>query len=206
MAGQSADAAHEPATARGQRTRQKVLDAAEEVFGTSGYEAASIVDITRAAGIAQGTFYLYFPSKKAVFTELVGELGTKLRRTLAAAVDGVDDRLEVERAGLHAFLGFVREHRNLYRIIRQAEFVDEALYRDYYTKLAEGYRQGLAKAMSRQQIRKLDPEAVAYALMGIFDFLGMRWALWENELPPRRVLDDVFSLIRNGLGITNPRR
>jgi AcrR family transcriptional regulator len=206
MASQSADAAHEPATARGQRTRQKVLDAAEEVFGTRGYEAASIVDITRAAGIAQGTFYLYFPSKKAVFAELVGELGAKLRRTLAASVVGLDDRLAVERAGLHAFLDFVREHRNLYRIIRQAEFVDEALYRDYYSKLAEGYRQGLAKAMTRRQIRKLDPEAVAYALMGMFDFLGMRWVLWENKLPPQRVLDDVFSLIRSGLGITDNDR
>lgn len=206
MASQSADAAHEPATARGQRTRQRVLDAAEEVFGTRGYEAASIVDITRTAGIAQGTFYLYFPSKKAVFAELVAELGAKLRRTLAAAIAGLDDRLSIERAGLHAFLGFVREHRNLYRIIRQAEFVDEALYRDYYSKLADGYRQGLAKAMSRREIRKLDPEAVAYALMGMFDFLGMRWVLWEDKLPPQRVLDDVFSLIRNGLGTTTDGR
>lgn len=206
MASSSADATHEPATARGQRTRQRVLDAAEEVFGTRGYEAASIVDITRTAGIAQGTFYLYFPSKKAVFAELVGELGAKLRRTLAAAVTGLDDRLSVERAGLHAFLGFVREHRNLYRIIRQAEFVDEALYRDYYSKLADGYRQGLAKAMTRKEIRKLDPEAVAYVLMGMFDFLGMRWVLWEDKLPPQRVLDDVFSLIQNGLGLTHEGR
>ena len=192
---------HEPATARGQRTRQKVLDAAEEVFGTRGYEAASIVDITRAAGIAQGTFYLYFPSKKAVFAELVGELGAKLRRTLAAAVVDLEDRLTVERAGLHAFLGFVREHRNLYRIIRQAEFVDEALYRDYYSKLADGYRVGLARAMDAGQIRRLDPEAVAFALMGVFDFLGMRWVLWEGKLPPQRVLDDVFAMVRDGLGL-----
>lgn len=200
MANPAADA-HEPATARGHRTRQKVLDAAEVVFGTRGYEAASIVDITRAAGIAQGTFYLYFPSKKAVFAELVGELGAKLRRTLAAAVADLDDRLTVERAGLHAFLGFVREHRNLYRIIRQAEFVDEALYRDYYSKLAEGYRVGLARAMTEGQIRSLDPEAVAFALMGIFDFLGMRWVLWEGKLPPQHVLDDVFALVRDGLGL-----
>lgn len=206
MASSSAEGAHEPATARGQRTRQKVLDAAEEVFGTRGYEAASIVDITRAAGVAQGTFYLYFPSKKAVFAELVGELGAKLRRTLAAAVTDLDDRLAVERAGLHAFLGFVREHRNLYRIIRQAEFVDEALYRDYYTKLAKGYRDGLARAMTRGEIRKLDPEAVAFALMGVFDFLGMRWVLWEDRLPPQRVLDDVFTMIRNGLGIAQDKR
>ncbi len=193
----------EPATARGQRTRQKILTAAEEVFGERGYEAASIVDITRSAGVAQGTFYLYFPSKKAVFAELVEELGAMLRRTLAAAVVDLDDRLDVERAGLQAFLEFVQQHKNLYRIVRQAEFVDEELHRAYYRKLASGYEEGLSRAMKLGQVRKLDPEAVAYALMGIFDFLGMRWVLWEGKLPPKRVLDDVFALVREGLGLGN---
>ena len=198
------DSGNEPATARGQRTRQKILTAAEEVFGARGYEAASIVDITRSAGVAQGTFYLYFPSKKAVFAELVDELGAMLRRTLAAAVVELDDRLDVERAGLQAFLVFVQQHKNLYRIVRQAEFVDEELYRAYYRRLAKGYEEGLARAMKAGQVRKLDPEAVAYALMGIFDFLGMRWVLWEGKLPPKRVLDDVFAMVREGLGLGNP--
>jgi AcrR family transcriptional regulator len=201
MPSSSTEGSLEPVTARGQRTRQKILDAAETVFGERGYEAASIVDITRAAGVAQGTFYLYFESKKAVFAELVGELGAMLRRTLASAVENVDDRLEIERAGFVAFLRFVQEHKNLYRIIRQAEFVDEALYRDYYQRLAKGYRDGLARAMKDGEIRKLDPDAVAFALMGIFDFLGMRWVLWENRMPPKKIIDDVFELIRAGLGL-----
>ena len=79
MASSPSEGVQEPVTARGQRTRQRILDAAETVFGERGYEAASIVDITRAAGVAQGTFYLYFNSKKAVFAELVGELGATLR-------------------------------------------------------------------------------------------------------------------------------
>lgn len=201
MPASSPEGALEPVTARGQRTRQKILDAAEVVFGERGYEAASIVDITRAAGVAQGTFYIYFESKKAVFAELVAELGATLRRTLASAVERVDDRLEIERAGFVAFLRFVQEHKNLYRIIRQAEFVDEALYRDYYQRLAKGYRDGLARAMKHGEIRKLDPDAVAFALMGIFDFLGMRWVLWENRMPPKKTIDDVFELIRAGLGL-----
>jgi AcrR family transcriptional regulator len=199
------DAIAEPVTARGQRTRQNLLEAAEVVFGERGYEAASIVDITRTAGVAQGTFYLYFGGKKAIFAELVDELGATLRRTLAAAVEGLADRLAIERAGLVAFLHFVQEHKNLYRIIRQAEFVDEALHREYYRRLAQGYRDGLAKAMQRGEIRALDPEAVAYALMGIFDFMGMRWVLWEGRLPPAETIDDVCALIRAGLGLAGPR-
>jgi len=201
MAQGNGTAIAEPTTARGQRTRQKLLEAAEEVFGTRGYDSASIGDITRTAGVAQGTFYLYFPSKQAVFAELVRELGNMLRRTLTDSVRGIDDRMQIERAGFEAFLKFVQEHKNLYRIVRQAEFVDEELYRDYYRRIAEGYREGLARAMRGGHMRKLDPEAVAYALMGIFDFCGMRWVLWEGKLPPKKVLDDVFALIREGLAI-----
>jgi AcrR family transcriptional regulator len=188
-----------PPTKRGQRTRAKLLGAAEKIFGEQGYEGAAIVDITREAGVAQGTFYVYFPSKKAVFVELVNELGSRLRRRLAEAVSGVEDRLEVERVGFHAFLQFVQEHRNLYRIVRQAEFIDEELYRSYYDKMADGYRKGLKAAMRKGEFNKFDVEAIAYALMGIFDFLGMRWVLWEKALPPRKVLDDVFLFIAHGL-------
>ena len=56
---------------RGARTRRRLLDAAEQVFAELGYHEASIVKITEAAGVAQGTFYLYFDSKQAIFDELV---------------------------------------------------------------------------------------------------------------------------------------
>jgi AcrR family transcriptional regulator len=190
-----------PATARGQRTRQKLLDAAEAVFGELGYERASIVEITRSAGVAQGTFYVYFPSKKAVFVELVWELNRKLRRSLRTATDALvgADRFELERVGALTFLEFVQQHQSLYRIVRQAEFVDEALFREYYRELSAGWRRGLQAAMDEGQIRRFDPEALVYMLMGILDFVGMRWVLWEGELPPRAVLDDMLRFIRDGL-------
>jgi AcrR family transcriptional regulator len=190
-----------PATARGQRTRQKLLDAAEAVFGEMGYERASIVEITRSAGVAQGTFYVYFPSKKAVFVELVWELNRKLRRSLRTATDAlVDaDRFELERVGALTFLEFVQQHQSLYRIVRQAEFVDEALFREYYRELSTNWRRGLEAAMERGEIRRFDPEALVYMLMGILDFVGMRWVLWEGTAPSPGVVDDMLRFIRDGL-------
>ncbi len=196
---------HDPPTRKGRRTRQRLLDAAEQVFGDVGYERAAIADITRQAGVALGTFYVYFPSKLAIFRELVNELGHGLRRRLAEAVTGLEGRLEIERAGCTAFLEFVGAHRSLYRIVRQAEFVDERLFRDYYERLAASYVRGLEQAIDTGEIQALDPETIAYTLMGIFDFLGMRWVLWADRMPPRRVVDDVFALIRHGLAPTGAR-
>lgn len=186
-------------TPRGQRTRAKLLDAAERVFGEQGFERASIVEITRTAGVAQGTFYVYFESKHSVYAQLVETLGRLLRQRLAEAVSGLDSRMKVEEAGFEAFLEFIQEHRHLYKIVRQAEFVDEALYRSYYTKLAEGYVEGLRAAMSAGEFASLDPDAIAFALMGIFDFIGMRWVLWQGELPPPEVRRDVLAFVGSGL-------
>jgi AcrR family transcriptional regulator len=188
-----------PPTPRGQRTRQRLLRAAETVFGEKGYEHASIADITREAEVALGTFYVYFQDKQSIFVEVVDELGTRLRRLIAEAVAGCEDRLAVEREGLRTFFQFASQHRNLYRIVRQAEFVDEACYRRYYDRFAQGYVVGLKRAMDAGELRRLDPEAVAYCLMGIGDFLGMRWVLWEGEAGLERVLDTAMDFIRHGL-------
>jgi AcrR family transcriptional regulator len=188
-----------PPTPRGQRTRQRLLRAAESVFGEKGYEHASIADITREAEVALGTFYVYFPDKQSIFVEVVDELGARLRRLIAESVAECEDRIEVERQGLRTFFQFASRHRNLYRIVRQAEFVDEACYRRYYDRFAQGYVSGLERAMAEGEVRRMDPEALAYCLMGIGDFLGMRWVLWEGEAGLERVLDTAMDFIRHGM-------
>jgi len=197
-----ADPQNSALTARGRRTRAKLLSAAERVFGEAGFERASIVEITKTAGVAQGTFYVYFESKQIVFAQLVDTLGESLRAELRQATAGLDSRMAVEEAGFDAFLAFIQTHRHLYKIVRQAEFVDEALYRRYYARLAKGYVQGLESAMEQGEFAALDAEAIAYALMGMFDFIGMRWVLWEGTLPPPRVRNAVLSFLRSGLAAT----
>jgi len=189
-----------PVSARGQRTRQKLLDAAEAVFGRKGYHAASITDITRRAGVAQGTFYLYFPSKRAIFAELVRERSRALRYAIRQATAGLADRLEIERVGLLTFFDFIRKHEGIYRIVNQAEFVDRRLFQWYYRHFAKGYAAGLRAAMESGQIDPGHSEVLAYCLMGIADFIGMRYVLWDGSSPSSEVVEQVMAFIRKGLG------
>ncbi|MCI0570438.1 MAG: TetR/AcrR family transcriptional regulator [Myxococcaceae bacterium] len=193
-----------PVTARGQRTRQKLVDAAEAIFGEKGYEAASIADITRKAEVALGTFYVYFPDKKTLFVEVVDNLGDRLRDELGRAVEGISDRVEVERTGLRAFFRFIQEHRLMYRVVRQAEFVDEACYRRYYQRFAEPYAHRLEAAMDEGLVRRIDPETLAWCLMGIGDFLGMRYVLWRHEKQLERALDAAMDFIEHGIVVGGP--
>ena len=196
-----------PVTARGQRTRQSLVEAAERVFGEKGFERASISDITREAGVALGTFYVYFADKHALLVEVVDGLSQRLKERLAAATTGLSDRVEVERAGFHAFFEFVTEHRLLYRVVRQTEFVDEECFRRYYRGFAVPYARALEQAQRRGQLRRIDPEALAYCLMGIADFLGMRYVLWGRGRGAEPALEAALSFIRNGMSLgPEPRR
>jgi AcrR family transcriptional regulator len=60
--------------------RAQIVEAAARIFSRTGYHAASVDDIVRAAGVARGTFYLYFPSKRELFSALIDELVADLER------------------------------------------------------------------------------------------------------------------------------
>jgi AcrR family transcriptional regulator len=185
-------AAGRPLSKRGLDTRRRLLDAAEAVFGELGYPDASIVKITEAAGVAQGTFYLYFDSKQAVFDELVRDLNQRVRHAMKEGSSRGRTRLEAELLGFQAYFRFTAEHPALYRIIRQAEFVSPDMLRYHYERLSQGYVEALAEASRTGEIgRELDPEVTAWALMGLGELIGMRWILWngERELPPRVVAE-----------------
>ena len=198
--GRAAAARPLPVTARGQRTKQKLIDAAEHVFGNAGYHQAGIAEITQRAGVGLGTFYLYFPDKHAIFADLVRALNHRLRADIQAAIATLDDRVDQEVAGFEAFFKFLEHHRNLYQVIRQAESVDPSLHRWHYETLAKGYVRGLREAQGRKQIsRDLDAEAVAFALMGIAESFGMRWVHWDKRRPGPAARRTLRLLIERGL-------
>lgn len=190
---------------KGERTRRRLLEAAEEVFAELGYHDASIVKITEAAEVAQGTFYLYFSGKQAIFDELVTDLNRRLRHAMALASAKGDTRLEVERLGFEAFFRFTAEHPALYRIIRQAEFVSPRMLRMHYERLAEGYIAGLRRAMEQGEIAIEDPAVTAWALMAVGEMVGMRWILWGDtkEVPPE-VFRETMSFVARALGLPGP--
>ncbi|MEO6943986.1 MAG: TetR/AcrR family transcriptional regulator [Lacisediminihabitans sp.] len=209
-----------PLTARGTRTRARLLEAAEQVFAKNGYGDASIVRITEAAGVAQGTFYLYFSSKLEIFEELVEDLNRRVRHAMTVAAAGATTRIESERAGFRGFFEFTAAHPALYRVVREAEFVSPRALRLHYTRIVDGYISGLSTARDSGEIGPIDPGIVAWILMGIGEMVGMRWVLWgdgegagaENDptasgttnVPPE-VFEQMMQFIQRGLGApSNP--
>jgi AcrR family transcriptional regulator len=173
-----------PRTARGERTLRKILDAAREEFGERGFSESSIVGITQRAGVALGTFYTYFDSKEALFQALVGDMSAQVRDAVAPAFSQGRDGLDRERCALEAFLRFARDHRDIYRIIDESEFVEPAVYREHYETTATRIAARLAGARDKGEIDRgfTDEELVilAWGIMGANVFLGLRFAVWDD--------------------------
>ncbi len=188
-----------PATRRGRETQEAILRAAEAVIGARGFAAASITDITRAAGIAQGTFYIYFEGKEQVFRELVAEMGRYTRRRLSEAVAGAPDRLTAERLGLREFLEIAATRPMLYNIVEEARFVDPPSYDAYFTSFAQNYARNLAAAAQDGTIRPGNAEIRAWALMGLAVTLGERYGQRNPQANRDAVVAEVFDMLERGL-------
>jgi len=176
-----------PRTARGERTLRKILDAAREEFGERGFADSSIVGITQRAGVALGTFYTYFESKEGLFQALVRDMSAQVRDEVGPSLAGATDSLDGERRALEAFLRFAHDHRDIYRIIDESEFVEPAVYREHYESTATRIAARLAVARDKGEISRefsnRDLAALAWGMMGANVFLGLRFAVWDDADP-----------------------
>ena len=197
---QVSDSERIPKTERGRRTRNKLLEAAEIEFGEKGYHEAGISGITHRAGVALGTFYTYFESKEEIFRALVRYMSRHIRESVAERVAGASNRLEAERRGIEAFIEFVRQHKSIYRIISEAEFVAPREYRDHYEGFAERYRVNMDRAAAKGELREGEFDTWAWAIMGQIVFIGMRFAEWEDSRPAAELAEVITDLIARGIG------
>ncbi|HET7709958.1 MAG TPA: TetR/AcrR family transcriptional regulator [Sphingomicrobium sp.] len=191
-----------PRTARGERTRRKILDAALHEFGEHGFSDASIVGITGRAEVALGTFYTYFDSKEEVFRAVVRDLSELVRTRVAPMLEGEGDAIDRERRALGALLELIASRKQVYRIIDEAEFVDPAGYERHYSSAAERIAGRLREAAAKGEVRAEESafaeEVRAWAIMGANVFVGLRFGVWETA-DSGKVAEVVSRLLRHGL-------
>ena len=161
-------------TRRGSERREQILEAAGRLFSEQGYHGAAVGDICDSLGVGKGVFYWYFPSKEAVFSELLQESLLQLRRAQQAAIATVADPIARIEQGIRASIEFFRANPSVLAVIRIAgryeEFSglvqhgQEIVVADVATHIKEG--------MAAGTIRHGDPELMAHGILGaIFHFV-----------------------------------
>lgn len=185
--------------------RERILDAAVRVFAKSGYQQARVADVAKAAGVADGTIYLYFDSKEdllvKLFEDRVERLLAHLRRELPKESTAAG-RL---RRVLELQLGILEEERELAEvltvILRQSSKLMKEYaapkFGEYLDAIADVVAQGQASGELRDDV---SPHTVARAIFGALDGLAMTWALGKAERGGLvRAADQLAEILLHGL-------
>ncbi len=181
---------------RGEETRSSILEAAGECFAQNGYDGTGVAEICRRSGVTKGAFYHHFPSKQALFLELLGRWLTGLDTQLEAAraeAETIPERLlqmtgmvrQVFEAGsgqLPIFLEFLTQAAHD-PAVWQATIAPYRRYRASFRGMIEA---GIAEG----SLRPVDPEtaaqvivslAVGLVLQGLLDPHGADWGQVAEE-------------------------
>lgn len=179
----------------------RVLHAAEQLFGGRPYLQVTLDEVADAAVVEIDTLKSEFADTAELCLRVVQVRAHEMRVHLHMAVQGLSSRSMMEGAGYQAYFDWICEHPNILKVLRQSEIIDPVVYRHWYADLASDYVRGLRQSMDEGEIMSVDPEALAYCLMGMGDMLGQRYVQWEQRpsLPPevlktfQRVLNRALS-------------
>lgn len=165
-----------PRTKRGEESRSRLLDAAAAEFARVGYHAAKVSDIVAAAGLTQAAFYLYFPSKEAIYGELVTDFRTRLQaladagRLVTSPSPGAV-RHQV-RANLVALFHFLMADPDRTTVAAIQDPNREETIHEVSERIRTNLRANQATGIVRAD---LDDSLVAEAMLGLVERLLLRW-------------------------------
>jgi AcrR family transcriptional regulator len=195
-------ASRRPAAGDDRPPAERLLSAAEQLFGERSYQRTTVAGICARAGIATGSFYAHFSSKADIFAAVVRRINADLRAAMRDALEQAPaDQRARERASFGVFFETLSRRPWIDRIVRESEFVDPGLFREYYERLARGYARGVRQAQLAGEVdARYDPEVIAYMYTGIGNFIGMRWADWTaGGKVPADVVEDLLEVLARGL-------
>ena len=160
-------------------TRDRILEAALEVFARKGYHRAIVDDIVRASGTSKGAVYHHFPNKEAVFLALVDDFAARLAAAVAAAVAARHGALPKVEGALTAALATFADNERLARLILleavslgptyQAKRAEVA---DRFAALIQSY---LDEAAADGSIPPLDTRIATLAWLGAINEIVIEW-------------------------------
>jgi AcrR family transcriptional regulator len=192
-------------SAKGLRTRQRLLEGARRAFESKGsYVDTRISDIVKASGVAYGSFYTYFDSKEELFYELAVDVVNEMYVEGTSRYRG-DNPLERIDASNRQFLKSYRAHAAMMTIIEQAA----ALYPEFRAlrrRLRQGFVDRIAANFQRLSTAgridtSIDPEIAAHALVSMTDNFGYLWFVLGETFDEEQALATLTKLWVNSLGL-----
>lgn len=182
------------------QNRQAILDAAREVFGEMGYEAATVRDIIRRTGLAAGTFYNYYRSKEEVFAALADDGARRFGPILKKIRASSDDFETFVRQAIAAYFGFMADEHTSW-LARRPPGEPHPHVHGETPEMAAVFaevREALMEAIAAGRGPVADPDYMAAACIAIARDVGDKM-IERRPIDTQAATDFAVAMILNGL-------
>lgn len=152
---------------RARENRSALINAAAEIVGESGFEGATITEITRRAGMSLGAFYHHFDSREHLFDRLLPEIGSRLISALSQETHEADNPLQGEERAIRAYFRYLRSGSPIMRVFKESEVYAPATYETYMQDVLSRYSRTLRQRKAEGEFNAFNEremEAVAVML------------------------------------------
>jgi AcrR family transcriptional regulator len=183
---------------RREQTRQDLLSAARRILSRYGFHRTKIIDIAGEAGIAVGTFYLYYPTKEALFLEMVENAVHLLKADIDRLESPSADPIQRARAGCETFFRFAQENRDLFRIVFGHGVTFHGVAHRAQELFVSGVAANLAAGMRGGVFRPNRPGVVAQAFTGML-LQVVSWWIEQENVPVSEVTESLLEFAFHGL-------
>ncbi len=184
------------------KRKRQIIEAAVKLFSTKGYHRTNIRDITEVLGISTGTFYIYFPNKGEIFIEVIDDVIRNIVGEIAKAIRKEKDFLKRATLRAQVFFDNYPIYSEILNQLQAEKTADEQWPREkvkkIYRDLTEPLVREARKAMEQGIIRKIDPELLAFCLIGLVDIMSNRIRM-DNKYAFDTVIAFMIDLMMNGL-------
>lgn len=192
-----------PRTRRGVRTRARLVEAAREVFERDGYLDTKISDISKAAGVASGSFYTYFDSKDEIFAAVADEVQEEMLHPHIRERTGIDDPRELIAAANREYLLSYKRNARLMALFEQVAQIDEDFRRLRVDRGKAFAQRNAAMIRSLQESgmasADLDPLITAHALSAMVGRMAYVVYVQNQRIPFEKLLTTLNQLWINAL-------
>lgn len=117
--------------------RRQLLDVAGPVFAARGFAATTMDDVATAAGVTKPVLYQHFPSKRALFAEMLDDMGDQLLTELATATSRAETGRERVELGFAAYFRFVAAHRTSFQVLFGAAARNDAEFSEIVVRVLD---------------------------------------------------------------------
>jgi AcrR family transcriptional regulator len=192
-------------TPKGRATRARLVQAAAEVFAENGFIHCRVTDITGRAAAANGTFYMYFESKEAVFKAVMDEVIADFLKVLRTDQPDDADPIHIIDHDNRQYVVAYRKHAAIMRVFEQVATFDEE-FASMRRAIRERFVERAARSIDRWQAlglcdREFAPRTLAGLLVAMVDNFAYTWLSLGHNYPDREVAAAMTQVWVGALGL-----